>query len=157
MVGWYHWLNEHQFEQAPGSGDGQGSLVCCSPWGGEELDMTEWLSWTERYTIWWLDIYIYIHIYIYTHTHTYIYIYIHNILLVFIFLAVLGLWWGTRVSPAVVPGLNYPIAYGILVPRPGMESVFPALGGRFLTTGRPGKSLNSSYFYSYYSPETASA
>ena len=33
MVGWHHWLNRHEFEQAPGFGDGQGSLVCCSPWG----------------------------------------------------------------------------------------------------------------------------
>ena len=32
-VGWHHWLNWHEFEQAPGVGDGQGSLVCCSPWG----------------------------------------------------------------------------------------------------------------------------
>ena len=32
-VGWHHWLNGHEFEQAPGVGDGQGSLVCCSPWG----------------------------------------------------------------------------------------------------------------------------
>ena len=31
MVGWHHWLNGHEFEQAPGVGDGQGSLVCCSP------------------------------------------------------------------------------------------------------------------------------
>ena len=33
MVGWHHWLNGHEFEQAPGVGDGQGSLACCSPWG----------------------------------------------------------------------------------------------------------------------------
>ena len=33
MVGWYHWLDGHAFEQAPGVGDGQGSLACCSPWG----------------------------------------------------------------------------------------------------------------------------
>ena len=33
MVGWHHWLNGHEFEQAPGDGKGQGSLVCCSPWG----------------------------------------------------------------------------------------------------------------------------
>ena len=33
MVGWYHWLNGHEFEQAPGAGDGQGSLAGCSPWG----------------------------------------------------------------------------------------------------------------------------
>ena len=33
MVGWHHQLNGHEFNQAPGVGDGQGSLVCCSPWG----------------------------------------------------------------------------------------------------------------------------
>ena len=33
MVGWHHQLNEHEFDQAPGVGDGQGSLACCSPWG----------------------------------------------------------------------------------------------------------------------------
>ena len=40
MVGWHHQLNEHEFEQAPAVGDGQGSLVCCSPWGFKESDMT---------------------------------------------------------------------------------------------------------------------
>ena len=33
LVGWHHWFNGHEFEQAPGIGDGQGSLACCSPWG----------------------------------------------------------------------------------------------------------------------------
>ena len=33
MVGWHHWLYGHEFEQAPGVGDGQESLMCCSPWG----------------------------------------------------------------------------------------------------------------------------
>ena len=33
IVGWYHQLCGHEFEQAPGVGDGQGILVCCSPWG----------------------------------------------------------------------------------------------------------------------------
>ena len=47
MVGWHHRLNGHEFEQAPGVGDGQGSLACWSPWGCTELDMTEWLNWTE--------------------------------------------------------------------------------------------------------------
>ena len=42
MVGWHHRLDGHEFEQAPGVGDGQASLVCCSPWGRKELDMTEW-------------------------------------------------------------------------------------------------------------------
>ena len=44
MVGWHHWLNGHEFEQAPGDGEGQGSPVCCSPWGHKELDMTEWVN-----------------------------------------------------------------------------------------------------------------
>ena len=48
MVGWHHRLNGHEFEQAPVVGDGQGSLVCCSPWGREESNMTERLNdWTE--------------------------------------------------------------------------------------------------------------
>ena len=79
------------------------------------------LSW--RYTMWWLDICIQYH------------------LVFFVFLAVLGLRWDTRTPLVVVPELNYPVAYGILVPRPGMESVFPVLEGRFLTTGPLGKSL----------------
>ena len=41
MIGWLLQLNGHEFEQAPGVGDGQGSLACCSPWGRKELDMTE--------------------------------------------------------------------------------------------------------------------
>ena len=45
MVGWHHQLNGHEFEQAPGVGDGQGSLACCSPWGHKELDRTEQLNW----------------------------------------------------------------------------------------------------------------
>ena len=44
IVGWHHGLNGHEFEQAPGDGEGQGSLVCCSPWGNKESDMTEWLN-----------------------------------------------------------------------------------------------------------------
>ena len=44
MVGWHHRLYEHEFEQAPGDGEGQGRLVCCSPWGRKELDMTERLN-----------------------------------------------------------------------------------------------------------------
>ena len=47
MVGWHHWLDGHELEQAPGVGDGQGGLVCCSPWGRKESDMTEWLKWTD--------------------------------------------------------------------------------------------------------------
>ena len=46
-VGWHHWLDEHEFEQALGVDDGQGSLECCSQWGHKELDTTEWLNWIE--------------------------------------------------------------------------------------------------------------
>ena len=41
MVGWHHQLNGLEFEQAPEVGDGQGSLVCCGPWGRKELDTIE--------------------------------------------------------------------------------------------------------------------
>ena len=41
MVGWHHQHDRREFEQALGVGDGQGSLVCCGPWGCEELDTTE--------------------------------------------------------------------------------------------------------------------
>ena len=44
MVGWHHWLNGHEFEHTPGDSKRQGSLVCCSPWGHKELDITEWLN-----------------------------------------------------------------------------------------------------------------
>ena len=44
MVGWHHRLNGHEFEHPPGVGDGERSLVCCSPWGSKELDRTEWVN-----------------------------------------------------------------------------------------------------------------
>ena len=44
MVGWHHQLNAHEFEQAPGDGEGQRSLVCFCPWGHKESDMTEQLN-----------------------------------------------------------------------------------------------------------------
>ena len=44
MVGLHHWLNGHEFEQALGVGDGQGSLTSFSPWGPKESDMTEQLN-----------------------------------------------------------------------------------------------------------------
>ena len=47
MVGWHHRLSGHEFEQAPGAGDGQGGLACCSPWGHKESDTTERLNSTE--------------------------------------------------------------------------------------------------------------
>ena len=47
MDGLHHWLDGHEFEWTPGVGDGQGGLVCCSPWARKESDTTEWLNWTE--------------------------------------------------------------------------------------------------------------
>ena len=44
MVGWHHRLDGHRFEQAVGVGDGQGSLVCCSPWGHNAVDTTKRLK-----------------------------------------------------------------------------------------------------------------
>ena len=44
MIGWHHRLNGHEFEQALGDSEGQGSLVCYSPWGHKELDTTEWVN-----------------------------------------------------------------------------------------------------------------
>ena len=46
-VGWHHWLTGHEFEWAPGAGDGQGGQVWCSPWGGKKSDITERLNWTK--------------------------------------------------------------------------------------------------------------
>ena len=44
MVGWHHRLNGLELEQAPGDGEGQRSLVCCSPWGRKDSDMTEQMN-----------------------------------------------------------------------------------------------------------------
>ena len=49
MVGWYHQLKGHEFEQALGDGEGQESLACCSPWGCKELDTTEKLNNNNNY------------------------------------------------------------------------------------------------------------
>ena len=48
MVGWHHQLDGHGFGWTPGVGDGQGGLVCCSPWGRKESDRTEQLNRTEQ-------------------------------------------------------------------------------------------------------------
>ena len=50
MIGWYPWINGHEFEQDLGFSEGQGDLLCYSPWGHKELDTTEWLNmkWVEK-------------------------------------------------------------------------------------------------------------
>ena len=48
MVGWHHWLNGHEFEQTPGDSEGQGSLVCYSPWGWKSLtQLSDWTTTTN--------------------------------------------------------------------------------------------------------------
>ena len=49
MGGQHHQLNGHETEQTQGDGEGQGSLVCCSPWCHKEMDMTEQLNGTESF------------------------------------------------------------------------------------------------------------
>ena len=51
MVGWHHRHNRHEFGWALGVGDGQGGLVCYSPWGRKELDTTEWLEWNWNWKL----------------------------------------------------------------------------------------------------------
>ena len=50
VIGWHHWLNGQEFEQTPGGDEGQGGLVCCSPWGCKELDATEQLNNNNKYS-----------------------------------------------------------------------------------------------------------
>ena len=59
MVGWHHWLDGHEFEQALVFGDGQGKLACYSLWGCKELGTTEQLSWTELFAYSWYLMSIY--------------------------------------------------------------------------------------------------
>ena len=59
MAGWHHQLNGHEFEQALGAGDGQGRLVCYSPWDRKESDMTERLNWIIQKSYIKLQIWIY--------------------------------------------------------------------------------------------------
>ena len=47
VAGWHQWLNGRESGWTPGVGDGQGGLACCNSWDHKELDMTEWLNWTE--------------------------------------------------------------------------------------------------------------
>ena len=49
MVGWHHWLSDHEFEKAPAVGDGQGRLACCCSWSHKDSDIPEQLNWTEQY------------------------------------------------------------------------------------------------------------
>ena len=51
MVGWHHRLHGHEFEQAPGVGDRQGNLACCSPWGQKESNSIERLNWLDWYLL----------------------------------------------------------------------------------------------------------
>ena len=56
MVGWHHQLDGHEFEQAPGVGEGQRGLVYCNPWGCKESDTTEWLNWIHMSSLSWIPL-----------------------------------------------------------------------------------------------------
>ena len=56
MVGWHHQLDGHGFGLTLGVGDGQGHLACCGSWGHKESDTTEWLNWTELWSIFILEL-----------------------------------------------------------------------------------------------------
>ena len=81
MVGWHGRLDGHEFEKAPGVGDGQGSLAFCSPWGLKETDTTEWLNWTKLINLvlykYWIYVYICKCVCIYVYVYMYLYVYIH--------------------------------------------------------------------------------
>ena len=49
MTGWHHQLDGREFQQALGNGEGQGSLMCCGPWGYKELDTTEQLNNSNKF------------------------------------------------------------------------------------------------------------
>ena len=67
MARWHHRLDGHEFEWTLGVGDEQGDLTCCDSWGCKELDITEWLNWTElipflkgkEAKLSWLSLYLY--------------------------------------------------------------------------------------------------
>ena len=59
MVGWHHWFNGHEFEQAPGDGEGQRSLVCCSLSGGKESDVTEQLNNNHKTDFLWFSFFLF--------------------------------------------------------------------------------------------------
>ena len=63
IAGWHHRLNGHEFEQAPGVGNGHGSQACCSPRGCKESDTTEWLNNNDRKCASWISkVLTYLHI-----------------------------------------------------------------------------------------------
>ena len=139
MVGWHHQLNEHQF--------GQGGLACCSPWGGKELDMTERLS--SR---------VYLFFFFNFRSSQFIFFLIKKCIYSFIWLCQVSVQhsdsslWCAGFSPVAVLGLQSPWAQQLgtraqlsqsmqdISPQPGVKATSPALQGRFLITGPPGKS-----------------
>ena len=50
VVGWHHWLDRQESEEAPGVDYGQGGLACCSPWGRKESDVIKWVNWSHKFT-----------------------------------------------------------------------------------------------------------
>ena len=115
VVGWHHLLDGHEFEQAPGACNGQGSLVCCSPWGHKESETAKWLNWTE------LNIYV-IHC---------LFIWLPWVLVVAP--GIFGLCWGMGDLLVVSRGIQFPNHGSNPGPLHWEQGIF--------TTGPPEKSL----------------
>ena len=158
MVGWHHQLNGHEFDQAPGVGDGQGSLACCSPWGLEELDTTERLNWTDNPAIAFLGFYFFLIFFEFYFWLCWVFLAAVASLVAGVgfssmlwagFLLRWRVWWwsaGSRSlvtavaapgSGVVVHGFSCSVACGILPERDWTGA--PALAGRFPSTVPPGK------------------
>ena len=132
-VGWRHQLDGPEFEQALGVADGQGSLVCYSPWCCKESDVTEWLNWTDIYYT------VSHHTIPYHITHTYIFL-MWTIFKVFIeFFTILFLFYVCCFGHE---------ACGILASWSGIEPISSALEGEVLTTGPQGihSLIHTSFF-----------
>ena len=151
------WLDDiidlHEFEQAPGIGDGQGGLTCCSSWGHKESDMTEQLNW-KLYTCNCISVFL-------AMLDLYCCIGFSLIAVRWKLLASCSVWachcgdllLQSTGSTPVVCGLRCSVACGNL-PGLGIKPMSPALAGRFFTTEPPGGSktvhLDAAHLLSQY-------
>ena len=85
MLGWHRWLDGHEFEQALGVGDAQGSLVHHSPWDHKESDTTKWLNWTAVYIEIHISFWTSIFVFFFSDTHLGMELLSHMIVLFLVF------------------------------------------------------------------------
>ena len=128
MVGQHHQLNGHEFEQAPEDSEGQGSLVCYGPWGGRESDMTDQLNSNNFWLHW-----------VFT-AECGLSVFAANKGLLFLIVHRLLTAWALVAEHGLLAHVLQLLSAMWDLPGAGIELVFPALAGGFLTTGRSGKS-----------------